>query len=261
MGSGMELSCCVWALEMAESALLRKMRDMGFAHIDVQPGQLRGQESRDLAAELGLRVSCVGASFGMPAGAALDHAENPLRRAAVNHVAEAIEHAAELGAYTVYVVPGKDGSRDALARYADSLATLAESADGHGIKLAVEHFPGTALPSAKATLDFLSEAGQANLYLLYDSGHIQMSGEDAAAVIGAAGERLAYVHLDDNDGMRDLHLGLLDGVMREADLKATLAALTAIGYEGAVSLELSPGLDDVQGALRRSRQIVLGAMA
>ena len=256
----MNLSCCIWALEMAEGALLRKMRERGFDHIDVQPGHLRGQETRELAAELGLTVSCMGASFGMPAEAGLDHAEKSLRRAAINHVSEAIEHAAALGADTVYVVPGKDGSGEALARYADSVAGLAEAAGRHGVKLAVEHFPGTALPSAKATLDFMRDVGQANLYLLYDSGHIQMSGEDAAAVIHEAGERLAYVHLDDNDGERDLHLGLLDGVMSQADLRATVAALKAIGYDGAVSLELSPALDDVEGALRRSREIALGAM-
>ena len=42
-----------------------------------------------------------------------------------------------------------------------------------------------------------------------------MSGEDPEAVIANAGDRLGYVHLDDNDGLSDLHWSLLEGVMTE----------------------------------------------
>ena len=77
----------------------------------------------------------------------------------------------------------------------------------------------------------------------------------ACAERQTAGE--AQAHQDDNDGQRDLHWGLLDGVMTEASLRATFVALDQIGYSGAASLELSPALADPQAALVRSRQIVL----
>ena len=123
-------------------------------------------------------------------------------------MADAIKHAADLGADTTYVIPGQNESPAALARYGDSLAELGDIARDAGIKFAVEHFPGTALHSAEATLKFITSLRHEYVHLLYDSGHIQMTGEDPAKVIEAAGDRLVYVHFDDNDGVGDLHWAL-----------------------------------------------------
>ncbi len=256
----MRLACCVWALTAPEQDILRQARDLGFRWIDVQPGNLRAPENRALASELGLRVSCLGAAFALPAGATLDQPDRHLRAQALEHVRAALQHAKELAADTVYVIPGLDDSGAGLGRYGGSLLELAEYASGLGIRLALEHFPGTALPTAKSTLDFIKGLGHANLFLLYDSGHIQMTDEDPVAVIHAAGDRLAYVHFDDNDGAGDLHWALLDGVMTAQSLNATLRALYDIGYAGAVSLELSPALDNPVDSLARSRARLLGAM-
>ena len=257
----MKIACCIWALSLPETELLRQVSELGFSFIDIQPGQLRALESRLLAQELGLSVSCLGASFGMPAGASLDSADDAAREAASNHASESIAQAAEVDADTVYIVPGKDESAGALERYAKSMTALADAARDNGLKLAIEHFPGTALPSANATLEFIHGIGNANLYLLIDTGHLQMSGEDPASAIVNAGERLAYVHFDDNDGFGDLHWSLLDGVMTEESLDATLGALQEIGYQGALSLELSPSLKQPAKALRDSRDTLLTGAA
>ena len=257
----MKLSCCVWALDLPEAEMLQEMQALGFHNIDIQPSHLRLQENRQLAAELGMSVSCLGASFGMPAGASLDNEATDLRDMAIRHIQHAIDHAAAVDADTAYLVPGTGESKTALRHFADEVEALAEFAASRDVKLAVEHFPGTALATAAATLRFIRDIAHPNLYLLYDSGHIQMSGEDPARVINEAGDRLGFVHFDDNDGVLDLHLGLLDGVMTEADLRVTLLALGAIGYGGSLSLELSPALDDALAALRRSRDILLRIMA
>ena len=256
----MRIACCIWALRLPETELLRQVRALGFEFIDIQPGHLRSLESQLLAQELGLRVSCLGASFGMPAGASLDSRDEPARQAAIRHVEGAIAHAAALSAETVYLVPGDDDSAGALRRYADSLRQLADAAEAHSIKLAIEHFPGKALPTAQATLDFIQSAGHTNLCLLIDTGHLQISGEDPERAIAEAAERLAYVHFDDNDGSGDLHWPLLDGVMTEESLEATLLALDRVGYQGALSLELSPDLPKPERALSESRDILLRAM-
>lgn len=256
----MKLACCAWALTGPQDDTLHQIRDLGFLWIDLQPGDLRRERDRQLAAELGLRVSCLGASFGMPAGASLDHADSRLRSEALAHVRDATGHAAVLGANTVYVIPGPDGSPAGLSRFGDSLLELAAFASTLGIKVALEHFPGTALHSAQGTLEYIKGLGHPNLYLLYDSGHIQMTGEDPASVIHAAGERLAYVHFDDNDGAGDLHWALLDGVMTEQTLRRTFRALADIAYQSAISLELNPRLPHPVDALARSRDILLKAM-
>lgn len=253
----MRIACCVWSLKSPEDKLWRQIRDLGFEWIDIQPRHLRSAAHRQLVAELGLQVSCLGASFDMPAGCALDHEDMHARRRAIAHVADAIDHASNLGAEAVYVIPGTDNGTAAMRRYAEALVELTDYAAARDIILAVEHFPGTALHSAEATLKFLHDLGQPNAYLLYDSGHIQMTGENPTEVIEAAGDRLAYVHFDDNDGEGDLHLALLDGVMTETSLLETIRALRRSGYKGAVSLELHPELADPADALARSRDILL----
>ena len=134
---------------------------------------------------------------------------------------------------------------------------MAARAQVLGLKFCVEHFPGLALPTVAATLEFLRQVDHPNLYLLFDLGHAQISGEDPVAAIESAGSRLGYVHLDDNDGRGDHHLSLLDGVLTQTSLRQTFKALGDVGYGGAVSLELNAELPDPLGALRRSRECVL----
>jgi len=255
----MHLSCCIWALTSPEEDNLKRMAELGFSWIDIQPAMLATPESQGLAQKLGLSVSCVGASFGLPDGASLDSPDAHARAAALARMGKSLAHAASLGATSAYVIPGMDGSREGLVRYGDSVAAAAQMAQQHGLTLGIEHFPGKALDTAAATLDFVRAVAHPNLYLLFDSGHIQMRREDPAAVIRQAGERLSYVHLDDNDGVGDLHWSLLDGVMTEASLRDIFAALDEIGYNGGVSLELSSRLADPFAALRASREIVYRA--
>ena len=56
------------------------------------------------------------------------------------------------------------------------------------------------MPTAAATLAWLSKVDHDNLFLLLDLGHCLISDEDPTQVIAQAGRRLGYVHLDDNDG-------------------------------------------------------------
>jgi len=233
------------------------MRSLGFKKIDIRPDFLEPEDLSTLEESPSLSFSSIAASFGVPEGAALESSSAGARAKAAGHVEEVVRQCAALGGNVVYLVPGKDDNPKTLNRYADSLAEAADRAAQHEIRLCVEHFPGTALPTAAATLDFINAISHPNLGLLFDIGHVQISGEDPAVVIHEAGERLVYVHLDDNDGLGDLHWALLDGVMTTASLRDTFRALHDIGYAGAVSLELSPQLKDPYDALERSRQIAI----
>jgi len=107
-----------------------------------------------------------------------------------------------------------------------------------------------------STLVYLRGINHPNLYLLFDIGHAQITKEEPVAALHAAGDRLGYVHLDDNDGQRDLHWALLDGVLTRPVLRDTLAALDELHYTGGVSLELSSQLPDPHAAIQRSWQIL-----
>jgi D-psicose/D-tagatose/L-ribulose 3-epimerase len=253
----MYLSCCVWALTAPEEEVLSGMQSLGFRWIDIRPEYLTTTAAQAFARSRLLKVSSVAASYGIPQNAALDSPDAASRGEALAHLDRVVAHCATLGGSAAYLVPGADGSKEALARYADSLAAAAEKAAARGVRLGVEHFPGTALPSAAATLEFINAIDHPNLGLLFDIGHLLISDEDPAAVIRQAGGRLAYVHLDDNDGKGDLHWALLDGVLTSDTLRETFRALQDIDYTGAISLELNPQLSDPYQALQRSRQIVL----
>jgi sugar phosphate isomerase/epimerase len=83
-----------------------------------------------------------------------------------------------------------------------------------------------------------------------------MANEDPAEVLADAGDRLAYVHLDDNDGINDLHLALTDGVQTRESLRKLLDVLKDLGYEGPMSLEIKNDLPDPLDAVTRSYEII-----
>lgn len=247
----MELSCCAWALTGAEEETLDALAAIGFRSIDVQAKTFVGPAARARIDDLGLSVACLALCFNMKDGAALDGPTAAAQQAALDHCREGLDHAAALGASTAYVVPGDDPAT--LPQFGHSLGQVADFAAERAIRVGVEHFPGKALPTAAGTLEYLSRLNHPNLYLLLDSGHLQMSKEDPAAVIAAAGDRLGYVHLDDNNGEADLHWPLLTGVLTKEALAAIFAALALSPYAGPASIELSPQLSDPVAALAQSR--------
>src|SRR5262249_42958204 len=161
--------------------------------------------------ETGLLVSCAAVGRGLPDGAAPDAAAVEARRAALGEMKRQVADASRLGATCCYVVPGLDGSPDGLARFAEACGLLADYAGGRMGRLCAQPAPGRALPSVGATLSWLEGVGHTNLSLLLDVGHCLISGEDPADAVRRAGGRLGYVHLDDNDGVADLHWPLLAG--------------------------------------------------
>jgi len=153
-------------------------------------------------------------------------------------------------------VPGFDGNPAALARFAEGCSLLADFAATRMIRLSVEAFPGRSLPSAAATLDWLQQVGHPNLALLLDLGHCLISREDPARVIEQAGPLLGYVHLDDNDGVNDVHWPLLSGRLTDATLRTTVAALRAADYREALELELSPKNAEPVAAARQGKELM-----
>jgi sugar phosphate isomerase/epimerase len=253
----MMLSCCTWALSAAADEILTTLHAQGLRWIDVRPFAYAGEQSRDSVRDLGMSVSCVAASVALPDAVTLGSGDAATSASAMTHAIKGLDHAAHLKASTAYFIPNVDAGAAAIARFALALETLAEEAAERNLRLCIEHAPGRALPTAAGTLQYVRDIGHPNLYLLLDIGHLLITGEDPTGVIESAGDRLGYVHLDDNDGEGDLHLSLLDGVMEQSFLDTTFAALEGIGYNGAVSLELNAALPDPLDAIRRSRQVIL----
>jgi sugar phosphate isomerase/epimerase len=153
-------------------------------------------------------------------------------------------------------VSGHDVSRAGLLHFADACAVLADFAAARMMRLCVEHVPGRALATVAATLEWLRQVDHDHLDLLLDVGHCLISDEDPAHAVVHAGERLGYVHLDDNDSVSDLHWPLLTGRLTAEMLDAVLTVLDTDEFQGGVALELNPGNADPVRALAEGRALV-----
>ena len=250
----MNISCCAWALSEPEPRALKQLAQLDFAHLDVQTHTYATAQSQATIEALNMQICCIGLSFNMPEGAALDSPSADARQRAIAHIERGLDQAAQSGADTAYVVPGEDPNQ--LVHFGESMLQAADLAAEQQVALGIEHFPGKALPTAVGTLDYIRQLNHGNLFLLIDSGHLQLSGEDPTAVIDQAGDRLGYVHLDDNDGQDDLHWALCDGVLTRTALRALLVALANSPYAGPVSLELHPQLADPVKSISQSLSLV-----
>jgi sugar phosphate isomerase/epimerase len=235
---------------------VRKAATMGFTHIDLVAHAERPEQEREVLAESGLVVSCVSLGRGLNPECRLDAASADQRAETLEALKLHLADAARLGATHAYVVPGTDASPAALARFGEACAQLADYAGERKVRLGVEHFPGGALPSVAATLVWLDQVGHPGLGLLLDIGHCLISREDPALAVAQAGPRLAYVHLDDNDGVHDRHWPLLAGQLTQAMLQAFLQALHGHGYSAALALELNAAQPGVEDGLVQGRRLL-----
>jgi sugar phosphate isomerase/epimerase len=250
------VSALLTSLPLDFQSGIRQLAALGFTHVDLVALADRPPEHLEVMAESGLTVSCGAIGRGLAEGCSLDAAPVALRRAAVNEVNRQIADIAQLGGTCVYIVPPKDTGLEAVARFSEACTLLADFAGGRMVRLCIEHSPGTALPSAAATLDLLERLEHANLGLLLDVGHCLLTNEDPAAVVARAKDRLFYVHLDDNDGTSDLHWPLLQGRLTEKLLRQTFDSLVREGYAGGLALELRAENAEAAEALRQGRELL-----
>jgi sugar phosphate isomerase/epimerase len=244
------------SLPLPFEAAVRRAAALGFRHVDLVAVADRPPSDLEALAETGMVVCCAALGRGLPERQGLDVADRASRQAALDEVKRQVADAARLGATRAYVVPGVDGSAEALARFADTCRLLADFAAQRMVRLCVEHTPGRALPTAAATLAWLERLGHANLGLLLDLGHCLISKEDPETAVVEAGSLLAYVQLDDNDAVNDLHVPLLAGQLTEEELASFLGTLRLHAYSGALALELNPQNEAPETALAEGKALV-----
>ncbi len=214
------LSVLLTSLPLDFAAAVDAAARLGFTHVDVVALVDRPESHREALAAADVLVACASLGRDLPEGISLDALAVSSRRPAVDLVKRQINDAAQLGATTAYLIPPADDRGACLPAFAEVCCLLADHAASRMVRLCLEPIPGRLLSDSTQVLAFLDEADHANLGLLLDVGHCQISGEEPAEVVRRAGSRLTYVHLDDNDGQNDLHWSLLHGRLTEATLVA-----------------------------------------
>jgi sugar phosphate isomerase/epimerase len=185
----------------------------------------------------------------------------PYRRVRIDHTRRCLDLARELGAACITTEPGgplEPGQRwsDGLHRFLEALLPVADHAAKAGVQLLVEPEPGLLIETAEQFAEFMAHVdGHPAVGLNFDIGHFFCVGDDPPQTVHRLAAMIRHVHLEDIAATRvHHHLVPGEGVI---DFQATLQALAKIGYEGWVTIELYPYVDDPDAAARTARQRVL----
>ena len=254
--SQLVVSACLWGLREPPAEAARKLAGIGVDGVDVDPG-FTAELSR-ISGTVPVDVKCLAADHLMPPGGRLGDPASQAGRIAIDHVKSSIREAAELGAEAVYVGPPSENGANP-QEFEESVVILAGEAASYGLRFCIEHVPRSILISAAATVEFARQTGHSNVHALIDIGHCLIAGENPAEAIRAAGDRLGYVHMDDNDGKADLHLALTDGLFDTDDVREVLRALHESPYDGPVSVEVKNDLDDPLAAVEKTMGVLVRA--
>jgi sugar phosphate isomerase/epimerase len=236
---------------------LRLIADLGFdgcavtldhAHLDPFAPGIGAEVDRigRLARDLGLALTIeTGARFLLDPR----HKHEPSlvsddpggRAKRIEFLSLAVQIGRDLGAEVVSiwsgVAPAGTAREESWARLADGVDEVARRAAVAGMSLGVEPEPGMLVESVDDYFELRGAVDSPTLGLTLDLGHVLLTeAEPPEAVIPRVAMVLANVHAEDM--RRGAHEHLAFG-LGEMDYPPLLAALTAIGYEGLVTVELS----------------------
>ncbi len=160
---------------------------------------------------------------------------NPdFRKLSEDQIARELELAAELGAETVVVIPGRlhalaPAPNDRLRHdLIESLTRLLDRADAVGVTIALENSPYGYLRTGGELADVADEVDHARLGIVYDVANALVV-EDPIEGLATVAHRLVLIHLSDTWRDRWTHTSPGRG---DVDFEAFARALNGIGYTG-----------------------------
>src|SRR5438067_2800889 len=188
------------------------------------------------------------------------------RQIRINHTKRALTLARELGAPCITTEPGgpvePGASRAAaLKLFVEGIKPVAEHAEKEGVLLLVEPEPGLLIETADQFLEFMRHVDSPAVGLNFDIGHAYCVGDEPAETIPRVARYIRHFHLEDIAATR-VHHHLVPGE-GAIDFASCLRAIQAMKYDGWVTIELYPYIDDpdqaARTALRRVQDILAKA--
>lgn len=231
---------------------IRQAAELGFDAVELfAPGpQAVSQETlaRHLA-DAGLKLAAVGTGAGWVIHKwTLTHPDETVRRQARSFIRSMIEFGAPFGAPAIIgSMQGRwgDGAtrQEALDWLREGLDELGDHARRGGVPLLFEpinRYETNVCSTIEAGVDLLATLSTDNVRLLADLFHMNLEEVDVAAALRAGGSAIGHVHFVDSN-RRPVGCGHLD-------VRAAVAALKDIGYEGYLSAEALPWPDSIRAA-------------
>jgi sugar phosphate isomerase/epimerase len=186
------------------------------------------------------------------------------RQVRIEHTKRALTLAKELGAPCITTEPGgpveKSGSWSvALKLFVEMLKPVAEHAEKEGVLLLIEPEPDLLIETADQFLELMQHIDSPAIGLNFDIGHFYCAGDDPAPTVHRLAPHIRHFHLEDIAATR-VHHHLVPGE-GAIDFAAVFQAIRAIGYNGWVTIELYPYVDDPDAAARLAFERVNAILA
>jgi len=132
-------------------------------------------------------------------------------------------------------------------------------AKDYGVKIAVENMPHPHVPCGHVSelVECIDTIDSEYVVACLDTGHCTCIGDDAGEMARLLDNRLACMHVHDNDGKQDFHYLPYFGV---ANWDSFIEGLRAIRYRGIISLETNVP-EHLPGSLQKEAEEWLARLA
>lgn len=181
------------------------------------------------------------------------------RQVRIDHTKRALTLAKELGAPCITTEPGgpvEPGQswKQALLLFVEMIKPVAEHAEKEGVLLLVEPEPGLLIETCEQFQEFMQHIQSPAVGMNYDIGHAYCVKDDPATTIPQVAKHIRHFHLEDIAATR-VHHHLIPGE-GAIDFAAALKAIRAMNYQGWITIELYPYIDDPDVAARTALERV-----
>ena len=179
------------------------------------------------------------------------------------HTKRALTLAKELGGPSIQTEPGGplapgQSWQAAAGVFYDEIMPCVELAERLGVLLLIEPEPGLLIERFDQYLEFAGRIDSPWLGLNFDLGHAYCMAEEPQDWIAQLAPHTKHYHLEDIASSRE-HRHLIPG-RGAIDFPAVLREIAKSGYQGWITVELYPYLDDPDQAGREAKQFVEKAM-
>jgi sugar phosphate isomerase/epimerase len=185
--------------------------------------------------------------------------ERNYRQVRIDHTTRALDLCAELGAPHITTEPGGplapgQSRQEAIDLFVEVLKPLANHAHERGVLLLIEPEPDLLLETTDQYLEVAERLNAPSIGLNFDVGHAFCVREDLPRAISKLAPHIRHYHFEDIAATR-VHHHQVPGT-GAIDFTAVMAAIRATGYDGWLTVELYPFLDDPDSAARTAIEVL-----
>lgn len=247
---------------------IRLLSDIGYQGIEIMAdvphaypnhlseGEIR--EVRNALDDLGLEISNINAFMHHADGDTYHPSwierDPVLRQKRVDYTLRCIDLATKLGAHTLSTEPGGPllgmMPKEGLRLFMEGLMAVVEHARATGVRILIEPEPDLLIENSRQFLSFFRELDPVVFGLNCDIGHFYCVGEDPVQIVQELKPVIHHFHLEDIAASRK-HFHLMPGE-GAIDLPRVLEAISEIGYQGFVTIELYTYEEQAEEAARRA---------